>query len=240
MNELTINIILFSTAFFSGLAVMLFNLQFSKNIKLLISFSGAFILAICVLHLMPEIFRDYDVKIGAFILLGFLIQLLLEFFSGGIEHGHFHSHKKDLAVFPYAIFISLCLHSFIEGMALIDGGHSGHSHGSHSESLLLGIVIHKMPIAIVLSTMVLSKNMSKITFFIALFIFAASAPLGLYLAGNHILPFVENSRIILALAVGIFLHISTTILFETSEGHKFDLKKFLIIIIGFVLAIFTM
>jgi zinc transporter ZupT len=237
MNELTINIILFSTAFFSGLAVMLFKLQFSKNLKLLISFSGAFILAICVLHLMPEIFHEYDVKIGVYILLGFIIQLLLEFFSGGIEHGHFHSNKKDLALFPYAIFISLCLHSFIEGMALIDGGH-GHVH--HSNSLLIGIVIHKMPIAIVLSTMVLSKNMSKVTFFIALFIFAASAPLGLYLAGNHILPFVENSKIILALAVGIFLHISTTILFESSEGHKFDLKKFLIIIIGFTLAIFTL
>tara|TARA_B100000809_G_scaffold263278_1_gene316156 strand:- start:2216 stop:2929 length:714 start_codon:yes stop_codon:yes gene_type:complete len=237
MNELTINIILFSTAFFSGLAVMLFKLQFSKNLKLLISFSGAFILAICVLHLMPEIFHEYDVKIGVYILLGFLVQLLLEFFSGGIEHGHFHSHKKDLALFPYAIFISLCLHSFIEGMALIDGGH-GHIH--HSNSLLIGIVIHKMPIAIVLSTMVLSKNMSKLTFFAALFIFAASAPLGLYLAGNHILPFVENSKIILALAVGIFLHISTTILFESSEGHKFDLKKFLIIIIGFALAIFTL
>lgn len=237
MNELTINSILFSTAFFSGLAVILFKLQFSKNLKLLISFSGAFILAICVLHLMPEIFIEYDAKIGVFILIGFLIQLLLEFFSGGIEHGHFHSHKKDLKLFPYAIFISLCLHSFIEGMALIDGDHN---HLHHSQSLLVGIVIHKMPIAIVLSTMILSKNISKITFIIALFIFAASAPAGLYLAGNHILPFVENSRIILALAVGIFLHISTTILFESSEGHKFDLKKFLIIIIGFVLAILTL
>lgn len=239
MNELTTTIILFSTAFFSGLAVILFKLQFSKNLKLLISFSGAFILAICVLHLMPEIFHEYDAKVGVFILIGFLVQLLLEFFSGGIEHGHFHSHKKDLAIFPYAIFISLCLHSFIEGMALIDDGHN-HSHHSHSYSLLVGIIIHKIPIAIVLSTMVLTKNISKLTYVIALFIFAASAPLGLHLAGNHILPFLENSRYILALAVGIFLHISTTILFESSEGHKFDLKKFLIIIIGFVLAIFTL
>ncbi|MGB0882419.1 MAG: ZIP family metal transporter [Vicingaceae bacterium] len=238
MNEFLTHIILFATAFLGGLAVIIFKLQFSKNLKLLISFSGAFILAICVLHLMPEIFSDYDAKVGIFILLGFVIQLLLEFFSGGIEHGHFHSHKKDLALFPYAIFISLCLHSFIEGMALIEG--SGHNHTHHSESLLIGIIIHKMPIAIVLSTMILSKKLSKPTFFIALFVFAASAPLGLYLAGNHILPIVENSRYILALAVGIFLHISTTILFESSEGHKFDLKKFLIIIIGFLLAIFTL
>ncbi|PCJ22979.1 MAG: hypothetical protein COA97_12665 [Flavobacteriales bacterium] len=231
-----VNIILFSSAFLGGIAVILFKLQFSKNLKLLISFSGSFILAICVLHLMPEIFSDYDASIGVFILLGFLIQLLLEFFSEGIEHGHFHSHSKDLAVFPYAIFISLCIHSFFEGMALIDGNHN---HHDHSNSLLLGIIIHKIPIAIVLSTMILSKNISKITFFIAITLFAVSAPLGLYLASSHILPFIENSRIILALAVGIFLHISTTILFESSEGHKFDLKKFVIIVIGFALAIFT-
>jgi zinc and cadmium transporter len=237
MTDITTNIILFASAFLSGLAVIVFKLQFSKNLRLLISFSGAFILAICVLHLMPEIFRDYDKKIGAFILVGFVIQLLLEFFSNGIEHGHFHSQNKDISLFPYAIFISLCLHSFIEGMALIEGSHG---HHDHNESLLVGIIIHKIPVGIVLSTMILSKNISKTTFIIALTIFAASAPLGLYLAGNHILPFLENSRIILALAVGIFLHISTTILFESSEGHKFDLKKFAIIVIGFAIAIFTL
>jgi zinc and cadmium transporter len=236
MTEITTNIILFASALLSGLAVIIFKLKFSKNLKLLISFSGAFILAICVLHLMPDIFRNYDKNIGVFILIGFVIQLLLEFFSNGIEHGHFHSPNKDLALFPYAIFISLCLHSFIEGMALIEGSH----HHDHNSSLLVGIVIHKIPVGMVLSTMILSKNISKITFTIALTIFAASAPLGLYLAGNHILPFLENSQIIIALAVGIFLHISTTILFESSEGHKFDLKKFAIIVTGFALAIFTL
>ena len=238
MDEITINIILFVSAFISGLTVIISNIKFSKILKPLISFSGAFMLAICILHLMPEIFSSYDKTIGAFILLGFLIQLLLEFFSDGVEHGHFHAHKKDLAIFPYAIFISLCLHSFIEGMALINT--DGHNHVGHSDSLLLGIIIHKIPVAIVLSTMILAKNVSKITFVIALFIFALSAPIGLYLASHHILPFLENSRIILALAVGIFLHISTTILFESSESHKFDLKKFVIVIIGFALAIFTL
>ena len=237
MTEITTNIVLFASAFLSGIAVIIFKLKFSENLKLFISFSGAFILAICVLHLMPEIFRDYDKKIGVFILIGFIIQLLLEFFSNGIEHGHFHAHNKDLALFPYAIFISLCLHSFIEGMALIEG--SDHHH-DHNSSLLLGIVIHKIPIGMVLSTMILSKKISKVSFIIALAIFAISAPLGLYLAGNHILPFLENSQIIIALAVGIFLHISTTILFESSEGHKFDLKKFAIIVIGFTIAIFTL
>jgi hypothetical protein len=41
-----------------------------------------------------------------------------------------------------------------------------------------------------------------------------------------------SEDIILAIVVGIFLHISTTIIFETSENHKFNLMKLLSILIG--------
>ncbi len=235
MTTIYIYIILFLTAFVSGASVILFKLKFSKNLKLLISFSGAFLLAICVLHLIPEIFSNYSEKIGIYILIGFLFQLLLEFFSNGIEHGHFHSHTKNIAAFPLAIFISLCLHSFIEGMALIENPHE-----HFNDSLLIGIVIHKIPIAIVLSSMLVAKQTSKTMLFVSLIIFSSSAPLGLFLAGNQILPHIQNSNIILALAVGIFLHISTTILFESTESHKFDLKKFVIVIFGFITAFFTL
>ena len=224
-NSLIEYIVLFGAAFLASFAVFLLKLKFTKNLRLFISFSGAFLLAICVLHLIPEIYSGYTEKIGLFILLGFLLQVLLEFFSDGIEHGHYHSHDKDLLVFPYAVFISLCIHSFIEGMALVDTSAHNHIH-DHSYSLLSGIVIHKIPVAIVLSTMLLSKNLSKLTFVIAIIIFSISSPLGLLLANSKFLVDFESPTIFLALAVGIFLHISTTILFESSEGHRFNLKKF--------------
>jgi hypothetical protein len=41
---------------------------------------------------------------------------------------------------------------------------------------------------------------------------------------------------IMAVVVGIFLHISTTILFESSENHRFNLIKFLIILLGAAIA----
>lgn len=239
MNHFNTYIILFGTALLSGLAVEFFKLKFSKNIKLLISFSGAFLLAICVLHLIPEIFKNYTTQIGLFVLIGFLFQLLLEFFSDGIEHGHFHSHNSKILAFPFAVFISLCIHSFIEGMALIDPHDHHHEHHSNY-SLLTGIVIHKIPIAIVLTTMLVSKKLNRFVTIGAIIIFAVSAPLGLYLASNHFIGLAGNANIILALAVGIFLHISTTILFESTEGHKFDLKKFLVIIIGFAIAALTL
>jgi fucose permease len=38
--------------------------------------------------------------------------------------------------------------------------------------------------------------------------------------------------IVMAMVVGIFLHISTTILFESDEKHGFNLFKFIAIILG--------
>ena len=40
-----------------------------------------------------------------------------------------------------------------------------------------------------------------------------------------------------AIVIGIFLHVSTTILFESSKDHKFNIYKFGIIVLGIVLAL---
>jgi len=39
--------------------------------------------------------------------------------------------------------------------------------------------------------------------------------------------------------IGVLLHISTTILFEAGENHKYNATKLLMIVLGFVLAFFT-
>jgi hypothetical protein len=41
---------------------------------------------------------------------------------------------------------------------------------------------------------------------------------------------------VMAMVVGIFLHISTTILFEADENHKFNWMKFSIIVLGALVA----
>jgi hypothetical protein len=71
---------------------------------------------------------------------------------------------------------------------------------------------------------------------ISLTVFSLAAPVGLFIANQIGHSFVHDTNIFLALAVGIFLHISTTILFESSEGHKFHLKKFVSIIVGLIAA----
>ena len=47
---------------------------------------------------------------------------------------------------------------------------------------------------------------------------------------------IENIGIsvsaVLGIVIGMFLHISTTIIFETSENHKFNLLKLSSVIVG--------
>lgn len=231
MNDFIIYISLFLVAFLGGLLVIWKKPKVSQNFKLLLSFSGAFLLALCFLHLIPELYHDYSPSIGLFILIGFVLQLLLEFFSQGIEHGHLHYHGDKKTIFPYTVFISLCFHALMEGMALTDPHH--HDDG---QPLLLGILIHKFPVAIILCTLLLASGIKNSKLILSLIIFSLAAPIGLFIANQLGNSLNFDTSIFLALAVGIFLHISTTILFETSEGHKFHLKKFVSIIIGLVAA----
>ena len=50
-------------------------------------------------------------------------------------------------------------------------------------------------------------------------------------------PVLESYRTeITALVVGVLLHISTTILYESTENHSFNLRKFSAIMIAIVIA----
>ena len=213
------------------------------KLKLLIAFSGAYLLSITALHLLPEVFTgdDRGAYFGAFVLVGFFIQVMLEYLSGGIEHGHAHTHRS--AGLPVGLMIGLCLHAFLEGMPL-GGGDAGHSHHGHShhgdshshglEPLLLGIVLHKYPVAMVFLAMLLNSGMAKAKAFGLRAVCAAMAPLGTLLSGVEMGG--QYNRESLAIVIGIFLHVSTTILFESSEGHRFNAFKMMAIAAGLALS----
>ena len=230
MNETTLSL-LFASVIAGAIVVEIFKPKKGRNIQLLLTFSGAYLLAISLLHLLPELFANNPTeKIGIFILGGFLIQILLEYFSQGIEHGHFHKSN----VIPFSVLISLCLHALLEGVPL-GGDLQEHTHNA----LLYGIVLHKMPVAIVLMTFFLQSNMKKSRAYMLLFLFAIMAPLGVY-AGNIFGALSLYHNEILAIVIGIFLHISTTILFESTDGHRFSFTKIITIIVGTLLAILSL
>ena len=153
---------------------------------------------------------------------GILLQIVLDFFSKGAEHGHIHLTQSK--AFPIALLLSLSIHALIEGFPVAD-----HDH------MLWGILIHKLPIVIILTLFFLQSEYSKIQTALFLMFFAVMTPLGSYLAKESGF-FLEWSNQLNALAIGIFLHVSTTILFESSRDHKFNLAKLLTIIVAILLA----
>jgi zinc transporter ZupT len=234
---LTYALLIFSV-FAAALTVLWVKPSDPNKLKLLIAFSGAYLLSITALHLLPEVFTgdDRGAYFGSFVLVGFFIQVMLEHFSSGIEHGHAHTHRS--AGLPVGLMIGLCLHAFLEGMPL-GGGDAGHSHHGHSHShglepLLLGIVLHKYPVAMVFLAMLLNSGLGKAKAFGLLAVFAAMAPLGTLLSGVEMVG--QYNRESLAIVIGIFLHVSTTILFESSEGHRFNAYKMMAIAAGLALS----
>ena len=208
----------------------------SQFIKLALAFSGGFLLAIIFQHLIPDIYGGGNARMGIFILVGFLVQLVLEYFSGGIEHGHVHVHKGQ--PLPWVLFISLSVHSIIEGIPLGNeymGIVNTHDHGHGS--LFWGIIFHQVPVAIALMTLLMNTKLSQIQSWVVLLLFAIMTPLGVLL-GFNISPaqIGLDVHVILAIVVGMFLHISTTIIFETTENHKFNLMKLTSILVGCSLA----
>ena len=158
-----------------------------------------------------------------------MIQTALEYLSKGAEHGHIHSHDFEQNI-PWLLLGSLCLHAFLEGMPL---------GIEENANLLYAIVIHKLPITIILAVFLKNSSLSKGLVFLFLFLFAIMSPLGTWISGNFSMIHMYEDQIN-ALIIGVFLHISTAILFESSENHKFNLQKFIAILIGFAVAFLSL
>jgi zinc transporter ZupT len=222
-------ILLIASVLFGSLLVFIIKPN-QKIVRLLLAFSGAYLLSVTILHLLPEVYTITSNKknIGIFILIGIVLQSVLESFSKGAEHGHIHIHS-DGTKFPTLLFVSLCLHAFSEGLPI---------HNA-DDNLLWAIVVHKIPIAIVLTSFLLQTKYSKKIVFIFLFFFGLMSPAGV-LIGDKIPFFTTYQTEITALIIGVFLHISTIILFESTENHKFNLQKFMAILLGVLLTVLTL
>lgn len=239
--------LLITTVWVAGALVFLLEERNGKKlIKNALALSGGFLVSIAFLHFIPELYHDHGntgMNMGIWIMLGFLVQLILEYFSGGIEHGHTHSFKGNV---PIALFISLSVHSIIEGIPMDlefhDAAHHAHEAGEHhhhhhhhggGQNLLWGVIMHNIPVSIALTTLLLNNGWKKRKAFLVLVLFSLMTPIGI--AIGHFNPNLFNeqvAQIILAVVIGMFLHISTTIIFESTESHKFNLLKLLLIVSG--------
>jgi zinc transporter ZupT len=223
-----IYLILFSVVILGGALAFLLQEKDKQFVKLLLSFSGAYLLSIIVFHLLPHIYESADKKVGLFIMFGIIFQLVLELFSHGAEHGHQHKFENKA---PWLVFFSLSIHAFMEGLPINEG------HHLHT-SYLYGILIHKLPIAIVLTTLMIKAQYSKSKIFAFLVFFASMSPLAAYV-GEHFSFMLTYGTYINAFVVGILAHIGTNILFENEHSHSFNFRKFALIFVAVTIAYFS-
>lgn len=201
-----------------------------------LAFAGTYLLAITLINLVPEVFEEFDFYKGLLVLVGFFFQVFLERYSKGVEHGHILSTSQfKKKVVPAGIIISLSMHSFAEGFPL---GTMLHQQSDKLLPLMAGITIHEAPAAFALISILKSGGIKRITTKMVLVIYALMAMTGAYTSF-----FLESAistetfNYILAFVIGTFLHISTTILFENSEYHRFTTQKLIGIALGLFVAL---
>ncbi|MHA7129626.1 ZIP family metal transporter [Algoriphagus namhaensis] len=239
-------LLLFLTAFGAGSLVFFAPKFRDKYFKLVLVFAGSYLFSITIIHLIPELFTSgYSASsMGLWILIGFLLQQLLEFMSSGIEHGHIHMHGGSTRSGVATVMLGLFVHAFLEGTLLshgdlISSGEEVLGHVHNSNTVLVGILMHKGPAAFAL-TAVLSSALSKKWTLILLGLFAIASPLGMYSSSLFFesgLLTKDGIGILYGLVAGGFLHISTTIFFESSPHHKVHWKKLLVSFFAAALAV---
>jgi zinc and cadmium transporter len=253
-------------ALIGGLALEILGDRAMNNLSIILAFGGAFIMGLIFLHLVPEAFSFSSIA-GTFVLIGFLVQILLEYLSKGLEHGHVHlndsSNHKTSTLMPWAAIVSLCIHALLESMPLAEGAsavdvaHQVRSMGSlhvhvHANTaigsaLFIGLALHKLPVALVLMGLIKSTGATKVTRWGLLTLFGIMPGLGMYIYDEIIhsgiaIPggvgtFMSATH---GLVIGILLHVSTTVIFESGEGHAFNYNKLIATLLGLAIAYVTL
>jgi len=219
-------LLLFLAVFIGYFIALIVNRKKHNFLPIFLAFSGAFLLSITIFELLPEVYIEGSETVSVFIILGILLQIILEFFSKGAEHGHVHLHPQK-TLFPWVLFFSLSIHALFEGFPVSD-----------ENNLLVGVIVHKVPIALILTLFFIKANYSRVLTIVFLLLFALMSPLGTFMAHSEIAFFNSYRLEITALTIGILFHVSSTILFESSKDHKFNISKMSAVIIGMVVAYF--
>ena len=236
------SIILFLSALVGGVMVYGLGKKEGANFKLVLIFGGSYLFSITIIHILPELYGSEvaGFSIGIFVLLGFFFQNFLEHFTSGVEHGHMHAHHHShTSLTGASLMIALCLHSLLEGTFLAYPD-VFEEHGSKSGSLLIGIVLHKIPAALALMSVLTCQFKKRNAQLVLLIIFALASPIGL-IGGHYIIPsgLLDEKGLLLLFAFvgGNFLHISTTIFIESSPEHNWSFKRLLVSAAGALVAV---
>lgn len=233
------NLLLFGVTFIGG-SVPLWIRGFSdRHMQGMLAFSGSFLLGIALLHLFPESFTELGDKAGLYALGGFFLQLLIQRLTHGAEHGHDHSSHHPPTGEVMGIIGGLVLHAAMEGLPL----GFNYRQGGTSLALYLAVAAHKLPEAMIVTSLATAVWGPK-KGWLTVLLFALVTPLAGMLArtlGTLYHAMAQLVTIIIPIMAGAFLHISTTIFFESgTRNHRLNFRKVLSIVLGLAVALVTL
>ncbi len=227
-----LNIGLFALTFLGGILPLVIPHWEKKYANDLLAFSGAFLFAICIGHILPESFEKTDIHdAGIFVIIGFFLQFVLQRMTHGVEHGHDcdHHHNDTTA---WSLFGGMAIHSFVEGLPLS----TGYFDMGILIPLYIAILLHKIPSAIIIISMFGKQGRRLQKSYLILAMFALITPLGAvsgYFIHQSLPNFEHALHWIIPIVAGSFLQIATTIFFETaSPHHKLSIRNWILIILG--------
>ena len=101
---------------------------------------------------------------------------------------------------------------------------------------MFAIGLHEIPAAFALA-MVLKTVLDKGKLnYLWIILYALMVPIGMVI-GNQLVEYSDAFTAVISIVIGVFLHISTTILFENNESHTYGRRKLVAIAIGLIVAL---
>ena len=219
-----VEMILFCSSFMAGISFNLFPKSLKQNFDFTLIFSGSYIFALTMMHIIPEVFAaSKNVHVtGLFILLGFFCQTLLEL----VLNNESSKIENNFKASPMMLVIGLCLHAFFEATLLYGGGGHHPGHGN-SSNLLIGIVMHRIPVTIALVT-ILKEKIGNFKTILGLIAFSLASPIGLLfmkLSNDSSWLSSEYINALNAFVAGGFLHVTLDIFHDLQPDSTNGLNK---------------
>lgn len=199
-------------------AVIPLGLSWSRHhLPAFLSLAAGVMLGAALLHLLPEAFELAPRHTALWILLGFLFLYAFEKF---VTVHVCEALDCEVHTVGVSAFLGLAIHALTEGFAL----GSGLLSGRLGWIIFLSILLHKIPAALALTSILLHEQYRRRTILVLQLAFIAMVPLGAVMV--QLLTSIQGINFVgiaVAFSVGTFLHISLSDLLP--EVHRSEYRR---------------
>jgi zinc transporter ZupT len=211
-------------------AAVLFSLFFKLNdakMRYFLVISAGIIFGISIFHFVPELYRHFTIMGLVCVILGFSIPYIISHVSDNLS-----KHHENFSFIDSITFISFSIDAIIDGLIL------GSAIKENSQYLLIGLILHRIPMTFSLVSILRTHTKSASIMYLLCFTFIALTPLSALIGNYYISAFTLNTtQYFTYLTSGIFIYISVYhILYEHQLYTKPNLKY---LALGIFIALFT-